>query len=193
MNKYYYDFDPELGVLDDEKERENQKKTEEFYTRMRESELMEQEQNRKKWDELVDPNREDGFGERIEQAKNTPLFMDEKERLKRFGFFYPPTKSTSPIKFEPIYPPGLRQRRTPTSTGSTPTNEFRPISRPTTPLLPTTTPLLKTTTQEVERKKSICPPEGCNISGGIRRRRKTRKTRKSRKSKKSKRKSRRKI
>lgn len=91
------------------------------------------------------------------------------------------------------------RRRTPESRSSSP---FIPISsgtssRPTTPLLPTTT-------EEVVKKKSVCEeciegicPEGCNVSGGVIRRRrkikKTRKVRKSRKSKNSKRKSKRKI
>ena len=75
--------------------------------------------------------------------------------------------------------------------------DIKPNSRPTTPLLPTTT-------EEVVKKKSVCEeciegicPEGCNVSGGVIRRRrkikKTRKVRKSRKSKNSKRKSKRKI
>lgn len=92
----------------------------------------------------------------------------------------------------PPHKTGLH-RRTPESRSSSPfmsisSFDIKPSSRPTTPLLPTTT-------QEVPRKKSICP-EGCNISGGIRRRRKARKTRKVRKSRKSKkfnRKSKRKI
>ena len=78
---------------------------------------------------------------------------------------------------------GLR-RRTPESRSSSPFMsispfDIKPSSRPTTPLLPTTN-------EEVVRKKSICPPEGCITSGGIRRRRKTRKTRKVRKSRKNK-------
>ena len=88
---------------------------------------------------------------------------------------------------------GLR-RRTPELRSQSPfmsisLSDMKPISRPTTPLLPTTP-------SEVVGKKSICPPEGCITSGGIRRRRKTRKTRKVRKSKKNKksnRKSKRKI
>lgn len=90
---------------------------------------------------------------------------------------------------------GLR-RRTPELRTQSP---FEPIkfedtlpSRPSTPLLPVTA-----TDDTVVKKKSICPPEGCTISGGIRRRRhkgrKTRKVRKSRKNKKSNRKSKRKI
>lgn len=89
---------------------------------------------------------------------------------------------------------GLR-RRTPEIRSSSPfvpiTFEAKPPSRPTTPLLPVTA-----TDDTVVKKKSICPPEGCAISGGIRRRRKgkkTRKVRKSRKNKKSNRKSKRKI
>ena len=94
------------------------------------------------------------------------------------------------------------RRRTPESRSSSPfipisSFDIKPSSRPTTPLLPTTT-------EEVVRKKSVCEeciegicPEGCNVSGGVIRRRrkikKTRKVRKSRKSKNSKRKSKRKI
>ena len=97
-------------------------------------------------------------------------------------------------RFPPPSPKTGLHRRTPELRSSSPfmslsSFDIKPSSRPTTPLLPTTS-------EEVVRKKSICPPEGCEISGGIRRRRKARKTRKvrkSRKSKKSNRKSKRKI
>jgi hypothetical protein len=99
-------------------------------------------------------------------------------------------------RFPPVPSPktGLR-RRTPESRSSSPfisisSFDIKPSSRPTTPLLPTTS-------EEVVRKKSVCPPEGCEIMGGVRRRqrktRKIRKVRKSRKSKKTNKKSKRKI
>jgi hypothetical protein len=120
-----------------------------------------------------------------ELSKKLPFFMTNEE-TKKFGFVRPTYIKTNQ---EIILPEGPRQRRTPTSRVNTPTNNIIPI-RPATPLLPTTV------VSEEVGKKSICPPEGCITSGGIRRRRKTRKTRKvrkSRKSKKSKRKSKRKI
>jgi len=94
---------------------------------------------------------------------------------------------------------GLR-RRTPEFIRSQ--SQFRSISS-TSDVKPNSTPpntplLQNTIMEEVNRKKSICEecidgicPEGCNISGGIRRRRKSRKVRKSRKSKKSNKKSKR--
>jgi hypothetical protein len=96
-------------------------------------------------------------------------------------------------KVSPKY--GLRHRNPDTRSLSPPfmpiSSNVKPNSRPTTPLLPSNV-------EEVSRKKSICEecikgicPEGCNISGGIRRRRKSRKVRKSRKSKKSNKKSKR--
>lgn len=101
-----------------------------------------------------------------------------------------------------LSPSNNLRRRTPESRSSSPfipisSFDIKPSSRPTTPLLPTTT-------EEVVKKKSVCEeciegicPEGCNVSGGVIRRRrkikKTRKVRKSRKSKNSKRKSKRKI
>jgi hypothetical protein len=93
----------------------------------------------------------------------------------------------------------LRRRTvtTPELNGSS--SPFIPISSGTSR---SNTPL--PTTEEVVKKKSVCEeciegicPEGCNVSGGVIRRRrkikKTRKVRKSRKSKNSKRKSKRKI
>jgi len=180
MNKSYDEFDPELGLLDDETEKERKLKEEQFYKKQ----LEEQETNKRRWDEMY--NNPEPYKDEVEElSKKLPFFMTNEE-TKKYGFVRPTYIKTNQ---EITLPEGPRQRRTPTSRVNTPTNNIIPV-RPATPLLPTTV------VSEEVGKKSICPPEGCITSGGIRRRRKTRKTRKvrkSRKSKKSKRKSKRKI
>jgi len=95
----------------------------------------------------------------------------------------------------PIFPSpktGLRRRTPELKTELTSISPFTSISRSISPFTSISSeqtrslsPLLPTIINEDDKKSSICP-EGCAISGGIRRRRKTRKTRKLRRSKKNK-------
>jgi hypothetical protein len=188
MNQSYNNLDdPELGLLDDAvTEEEKRKKDEEFYNNLKEQELKEIEINKKKWEELSNPHRPDSFEERRKLVDKLPISLTNEQTREKYGFFYPP-QINSPINFEPIHPEGLRQRKL-----STPIDKFIPITQNNPVISQKSSTILPTTREKVVvKKKSICPPEGCNISGGIRRRRKSRKVRKSRKSKKSNKKSKR--
>lgn len=197
-----HNYDIELGILELKsqlKEIESDKRKE---TYEREKEAYRLRQAIKQLEKNKTMSYEDFM--KIMSNKSVPVSSITDDYIDRRVVDVESGETTfGPVSKRMLYlssPSNKLRRRTPEPSRSS--SPFIPISsgtssRPTTPLLPTTT-------EEVVKKKSVCEeciegicPEGCNVSGGVIRRRrkikKTRKVRKSRKSKNSKRKSKRKI
>ena len=197
-----HNYDIELGILELEsqlKEIESDKRKE---TYERKKEAYRLRQAIKQLEKNKSMSYEDFM--KIMSNKSVPVSSITDDYIDRRVVDVESGETTfGPVSKRTLYlssPSNNLRRRTPEPSRSS--SPFIPISsgtssRPTTPLLPTTT-------EEVVKKKSVCEeciegicPEGCNVSGGVIRRRrkikKTRKVRKSRKSKNSKRKSKRKI